>query len=429
MKPEIVVWLVRDTCRLSDNPALRRASTLAKSIGARLVPLACLEPRRWADQQFGLPRVGEHWARFRAESLQSLRNDLSARGCGLWISAEEPVRALMRARQACHVFTVISDVPLGTEERLETERIQAEDFQSEVVYSDELFRFEQLPFDLIDLPATFSKFRKVVEKKPGIFPDPPQSIPELSPSLAQPWSDPSEWLESLRSQISPETEVRTSGGEASALEHWQAYLDTGALSHYRLTRNALCGPTQSSHLSAWLAHGCISARQIWSDILDYERRAGANESTYWLRFELLWREFFRWYSRACDWTLFRRSGPNDKDAEGDQNRRRFVAWSTGNTGCDIVDAAMRELNQTGWMSNRARQLVASHLVYESNLDWRLGAAYFESRLVDFDVASNWGNWAYIAGVGPDPRGGRIFNLNDQAGRYDPDKNYRRRWLQ
>ncbi len=429
MKPEIVVWLVRDTCRLSDNPALGRASTLAKSIGAQLVPLACLEPRRWANQQFGLPRVGEHWARFRAESLQSLRDDLSAQGCGLWISAEEPVRALMRARQACQVCTVFGDAPLGTEERLETERIQAEDFQSEVVYTDELFRFDQLPFDLIDLPATFSKFRKVVEKKPGIFPDPPQSIPELPPSLPQPWPDPSEWIEALRNQTSPETEVQTIGGEASALEHWQAYLDAGALSHYKLTRNSLCGPTRSSHLSAWLAHGCISARQIWSDILDYEHREGANESTYWLRFELLWREFFRWYSRACDWTLFRVSGPNDKDADVDQNRRRFVAWSTGNTGCDIVDAAMRELNQTGWMSNRARQLVASHLIYESNLDWRLGAAYFESRLVDFDVASNWGNWAYIAGVGPDPRGGRIFNLNDQADRYDPDKTYRRRWLQ
>ena len=217
MKPEIVVWLVRDTCRLSDNPALGRASTLAKSIGAQLVPLACLEPRRWADQQFGLPRVGEHWARFRAESLQSLRNDLSARGCGLWISAEEPVRALMRARQACQVCTVIGDAPLGTEERLETERIQAEDFQSEVVYTDELFRFEQLPFDLIDLPATFSKFRKVVEKKPGIFPDPPQSIPELPPSLAQPWPDPSEWIEVY------ETKYRLrprSGQVAARLQLW-----------------------------------------------------------------------------------------------------------------------------------------------------------------------------------------------------------------
>jgi deoxyribodipyrimidine photo-lyase len=185
---------------------------------------------------------------------------------------------------------------------------------------------------------------------------------------------------------------------------------------------------QSSHLSAWLAHGCISPRQIWWDTLRYEQEVEANESTYWLRFELLWREYFRWYSRASDWTLFRRTGPSDTDFRFDQDTRRFEMWKTGHTGYDIVDAAMSELNQTGWMSNRARQLVASHLIYESNLDWRLGAAYFESQLIDFDVASNWGNWAYIAGVGPDPRGGRIFNLGDQADRYDPDGSYRRRWL-
>ncbi len=95
---------------------------------------------------------------------------------------------------------------------------------------------------------------------------------------------------------------------------------------------------------------------------------------------------------------------------------------------DIVDASMRELQATGWISNRARQLVASYLIYEAGLDWRLGAAWFESRLVDFDVASNWGNWAYIAGVGPDPRGGRIFNLELQAERYDPEHSYRKRWL-
>ena len=109
-------------------------------------------------------------------------------------------------------------------------------------------------------------------------------------------------------------------------------------------------------------------------------------------------------------------------------RKRFQRWVAGATGCDIVDAAMRELQATGWMSNRARQLVASQLIYELGLDWRLGAAFFESQLVDYDVASNWGNWAYIAGVGPDPRGGRVFNLDQQAERYDPQGVYRQRWL-
>jgi deoxyribodipyrimidine photo-lyase len=167
---------------------------------------------------------------------------------------------------------------------------------------------------------------------------------------------------------------------------------------------------------------------MWHDILDYERQNGANESTYWLRFELLWREFFRWYSREAGSRLFRSEGPSGETVVYQENPAGFLQWCGGQTGVDIVDAAMRELAWTGWLSNRARQLVASYLIYDLNLDWRLGAAWFESQLVDFDVSSNWGNWAYIAGVGPDPRGGRIFNLESQAERYDSDQRYRIRWL-
>ena len=428
MKLDIVIWLIRDTCRVVDNPALNLATQIANERDALVVPLACLEPRRWADQQFGMPRTGLHWARFRSESLQALRAELIARGSGLWVSGEEPVYALNRINPSVNVIKVVCDRPLATEERLENARIEAEGYPVVTHDVDDLFRFEQLPFELDELPATFSKFRKIVEKKPGLVPDPPVEMHELTPCMEQPWPDPVEWIETFDSQLSPRAEVETYGGENQAQRHWTTYLDVRALSHYKQTRNAFCGPMQSSHLSAWLAHGCLSARQIWSDTLAYEAREGANESTYWLRFELLWREYFRWYARASDWTLFRRNGPNDKDVSGDHNSTRFDGWKTGHTNCDIVDAAMRELNETGWMSNRARQLVASHLIYELNLDWRLGAAYFESQLIDFDVASNWGNWAYIAGVGPDPRGGRIFNLNDQADRYDPDQSYRRRWL-
>jgi deoxyribodipyrimidine photo-lyase len=428
MKPEIVVWLVRDSCRIADNPALNRAAKIASERSAFLVPLACLEPRRWAGQQFGVPRTGVHWARFRSESLQSLRDALMGLRSHLWVSAEEPVYALNRAQGTVNIVTVVCDHPLATEERLETARIGAEGYSVVSLGVDELFRSEQFPFELDELPATFSKFRKVAEKKPGLVPDAPSKVPGLPPCIDQPWPDPVEWTETFDYTLSPQAEVPTPGGESQAQAHWRTYLDAEALSHYKQTRNAFYGPMQSSHLSAWLAHGCISARQIWSDTLEYEAQVGANESTYWLRFELLWREYFRWYSRASDWTLFRRSGPNDKELPGDHNMTRFESWKTGHTDCDIVDAAMRELHQTGWISNRARQLVASHLIYELNLDWRLGASYFESQLVDFDAASNWGNWAYIAGVGPDPRGGRIFNLNDQADRYDPDQSYRRRWL-
>ena len=88
---------------------------------------------------------------------------------------------------------------------------------------------------------------------------------------------------------------------------------------------------------------------------------------------------------------------------------------------------MLELKSTGWMSNRMRQIVASYFIYDLDQDWRVGAAYFESQLIDYDVSSNWGNWAYIAGVGNDPRAGRKFNTDKQEEQYDRDKRYQNTW--
>ena len=100
---------------------------------------------------------------------------------------------------------------------------------------------------------------------------------------------------------------------------------------------------------------------------------------------------------------------------------------SGNTGDPFVDANMRELLFTGWMSNRGRQNVASYLVHQMKQDWRKGAAWFESLLIDYDPASNYGNWMYAAGVGNDPRD-RVFNTKRQAAMYDKDGKFQQLWL-
>ena len=105
----------------------------------------------------------------------------------------------------------------------------------------------------------------------------------------------------------------------------------------------------------------------------------------------------------------------------------FARWCAGSTGEPLVDAGMRELALTGWLSNRMRQIVASYLIHELRCDWRAGAAWFESQLLDFDPYSNQGNWAYIAGRGTDPRGGRRFDIQRQARQHDPDGRYRAAW--
>ena len=425
---DVVVWLVRDTCRLQDNPALDRAVEEAKTRSATVLALACLEPRRWKDEQFGCSRSGAQWRRFRAESLVALRESLERKKSGLWIAAGAPSDVISTFPPHIRVTTVVTDLPVAPDEQKENASLVALGLEVLAVQVDELFDAGQIKNALDQLPSSFTKFRKTIEKKQGVTP--PEPIGAVTPSalLSQPWKDPDDLATALAVAVSTSTEVEARGGEVATQKIWRDYLESGALSSYKKTRNAFFGRTQSSHLSAWLAHGCLSARMMWWDILDYEQQNGANESTYWLRFELLWREFFRWYSREAGFGLFRREGPSGQAVVYQENPAGFSQWCGGQTGVNIIDAAMRELAQTGWLSNRARQLAASYLIYDLNLDWRLGAAWFESQLVDFDVASNWGNWAYIAGVGPDPRGGRIFNVESQAERYDSDQHYRTRWL-
>jgi deoxyribodipyrimidine photo-lyase len=184
----------------------------------------------------------------------------------------------------------------------------------------------------------------------------------------------------------------------------------------------------SSKLSAWLANGSISPRSVYQQLKNYEQKMGANQSTYWLFFELLWRDYFHFIMKKHGAQLFSKKGIQEEEYQWKREKDIFDLWCKGETGIPMIDANMRELNETGYMSNRGRQLVASFLTHDLEIDWRWGAYYFERQLVDYDVASNWGNWAYVAGVGNDPRNNRYFNILSQAKRYDNSGEYVRLWL-
>jgi deoxyribodipyrimidine photo-lyase len=189
----------------------------------------------------------------------------------------------------------------------------------------------------------------------------------------------------------------------------------------------------STKFSPYLALGCLSPRYIYHEIKRYERvNGGQTDGSYWLVFELMWRDFFKLVAVKFGSRLFHRHGihpypPADR-LQWRQDPVAFEKWTQGRTGIPWVDAAMRELLQTGFMSNRLRQNVASFLCHSLRLDWRLGAAWFESQLIDHDVHSNYGNWLYIAGLGNDPRENRKFNMIKQARDYDPQGRYVKLWV-
>ena len=145
----------------------------------------------------------------------------------------------------------------------------------------------------------------------------------------------------------------------------------------------MLGADYSSKLAPWLAHGCISPRLIAAECGRYERERVKNKSTYWLVFELIWRDFFKLYCAKHGTSVFKAGGPIGSKQGWRKDPILLQRWKEGTTGVPLVDANMRELAATGFMSNRGRQNVASYLALDLQLDWRDGD-HFES-LLDYDV--------------------------------------------
>jgi deoxyribodipyrimidine photo-lyase len=277
-----------------------------------------------------------------------------------------------------------------------------------------LYPEAELPFSLSDLPKTFTPFQKKVEILNPRIPAPLASPVAIHPSLKDPVV-----LNGRRMEFQ--------GGESAGLQQLRSYLrEGGPVDRYSETRNGLLRVEDSSKLSPYLAQGCISARQVHHALLSREQETGVNAGTRALRYELQWRDYFKFLSLQSGAKLFEPAGLKDSVRESTPDRELFQKWTSGETGDRFLDANLLELNETGWMSNRGRQNVASHFAKILKLPWLWGAEWFEQNLIDHDVETNQGNWMYLAGVGTDPRD-RVFNAELQAANYDPDGEYRKRW--
>ena len=192
-------------------------------------------------------------------------------------------------------------------------------------------------------------------------------------------------------------------------------------------RNGMVGRNYSTKFSRFLSQGTLDVRYLYNCIKEFECRYKSNKSTNWIVFELLWREFFYWHYHKYTEHYFSENG-----ILGDKDFSAFRKYNFSELK-EVTDdlffmAALNELEQTGFMSNRARQMFASFWINDLGLNWRSGAYFFEENLLDYDVFSNYGNWMYLAGVGVDPRGKRYFNISKQLKTYDPDGIYIKKWI-
>ena len=398
-----VALVLEGQLRLDDQPALHEAADLVRqNRGARLIVLAC--------RPEGQRLRGPHQQRLAAEALNDLGTRLAAAAIPLL-----HFHQLSSGQALAAISPLVRPVA--------------------VLVCRESRLFDTWPLPAEHFPQVFSQFRRGLTRSPAP-PLPPPDLTGLGGGLDG-W--PTAWLQppaGLPPQPSGGQDSRSAfpfrGDEPTALARLEHYLfGSDGLRTYKSSRNGLVGTEFSGKFSPFLAVGSLSVRRIREEVLRYQALHGDDEGSEAMQQELLWREFFLWSEERHGAAFHAPGGIQGRAPAWVADRERFRRWTLADAGHPLIDAQLRELLATGYLSNRGRQWVASHFVNELQLPWTWGARFFEWALIDAHPALNTGNWAYLAGVGSDPRsfGGppRRFDLERQQRLYDPQGSHITLW--
>ena len=424
-KVNSLVWF-RNNLRVSDNLSL---SNCIKN-SDRVIGYINIDPDNFKQTNYGFKKTEKFRAKFLLESITDLKKNLKKLNISLIIKNESfksSINKVIDKYKIDHIYL--------QNEWTRDELIEEECIPKNIKLMKAFDQFMYSPDDVSkvyeNIPRGFSNFRKKCEKFLSIenvisYPsslDTKNLIDEdfIEPSLSE--------LGFEDFEIHKDSAFKFFGGETDGIRRVNEYFfESNNLSKYKQTRNGLLGHEYSSKISSWLSNGCLSARYVYSQIKRYEDVIEKNDSTYWLFFELIWRDFFKYVSMQHKNKFFSSNGIYGSDKEWSSDLNLLNKWIKGKTEDSFINANMNELAITGFMSNRGRQNVANYLTKELKIDWRIGAEYFESLLIDYDVHSNYGNWLYNAGIGNDSMPFRKFNPKLQSERYDPKKIFEQTWL-
>lgn len=408
------IWWIRRDLRLADNQALAAAQNAADQV----VPVWIKDPDLW-ESSYSSQRRRD----FLSQGLQQLDAALRALGSYLLVREGKPLDVLTRLRDETGAGAIFSEADVSP---------YAQRRDSGVADSLPLHLQPGLairePGSVLkadgDPYVVYGPFARTWREAPPAHREeclaPPSSL-ESPPALSG-----IDLFSTNERQV-----AHFPAGEQEARRRLQVFFDEKIASYAQ--RSHRLDEDNTSTLSPYLRFGMISARTVAAAIEDRRCRddldAAQREGLARWRDELIWRDFFihiLYHFPEARSTSFRekyRALPwrNDPD--------QFAAWCEGRTGYPVVDAAMRQLAQTGWISNRARMIVASFLVKDLLIDWRWGERWFMQQLVDGEPANNNGNWQWVAGTGTDAAPYfRIFNPVSQGEKHDPDGSYVRQWL-
>jgi len=400
-KPKLCITVFRNNLRIHDNLALNEASKCCEN----MICLYSLEILK--GNNLGFNKCGEFRKQFIYESLIDLKKNLLKKN--IWLYIVEDIQITLELLNEDYDLRVFFEKEVGVEER-EFEK-KLEKYKGKSFFNQTMLE----PFEF-DYTKSFSHFRKKAEK---MTIKEPIKVIDSKDKLFMCIK-----IEEINLSFDENKRV-LKGGETNALKRVDEYLSKYIHTYYD-TRSLVDGFNNSTKFSPYLASGCISAKTLYYKIKEYENKLGVSKSSYWIFFELLWRDFFHFVMLQSENRLFLKEGLIYKKYNFLNNKDKLELFFNAKTGIDIIDAGVIELKKTGWISNRQRQLLASYFIKNLGLDFRYCAAFFEEYLLDYNPASNYGNFAYQAGVGNDKEY-RIFDPVKQSSFYG-GKEYVKKWL-
>ena len=389
----ILVWF-RNDLRIHDNEILLEAVRKADKV----LPVYCFDPFYFKQNLSGNPKTGNIRARFLLESVANLRKNLQALGGELIIRIGNPAEVLPQLADEYQVNEVYHHREVAHEETEISEQVETALWKMRLnlkhFIGHTLYHKEDLPFPIKDIPDSFAVFKKKVERDSNVRQCVATPDQIIIPEIKDRGEIPTLQMLGLNEPFDdPRATEHFVGGEDEA----RAQLEKFFVNNNHTIIGKKNTMLNLSKLSPWIALGCISLRQVYWEVIKQQQ---LNNTAYpGMLLDLLWRDYFRF--------MFKKHGQKfiavkDESANTTENivdgNEPFEHWEHGETGVPLVDAIMHELNATGYISNYSRQIAAGFLVNELKIDWKKGAAYFEEKLIDYSPASNWGNWAFIAGV-------------------------------
>lgn len=402
-----VIYWHRDDLRLHDNPALARAL----ETGERVLPVFVFDPEQYRMLKLGFRKTGYKRFAYLVQCVNNLRKSYRSAGGNLLIRTGNPATVLEDLVREYSATAIVAQREIASEEvtsELRVAKLAISDRKGannvaisdkiaparlDLVWGKTLYHRDDLPFGQEKIPATSKTFRIRAQKEAGVrdlIPTPERvRVPEVTD-----WGQVPQPTEvGFRPEEVFDYEPPLAAGETAALERLEYYtFGSGLVEKYKWSRNKSLGVDFSSKFSAWLNRGCLSPRQVYHEVKRYEREVKRNISTWWLVFEVVWRDYFIFSHWKHGNAIFGPGGYKQRDVSWQRDRALFDRWREGRTGIPFADAHLREMKRTGFMSNRGRVNTASFLTRDYEIDWRWGAAWFESQLLDYEVSVNWLNW-------------------------------------